>query len=256
MSDEPAQQSDSLTEQIHEAQDRGDQATAQRLFDKRNARDGNETFEEEAEHNRLYGTADEGEDGEDAEAAPVWEPGRVDPLEAVDVETVEGISQVLAQSPEGQTLADEWGGAQSREFESNIGYAKSAADYFEREAPGTAEILGTPLWNPETEQWVVIGNHPAAVKAFAKFGRMLHHGDGLEPVTVPNRARPARQTAQAKGAQSMTATERMQTLTEQIHLALGRGDKIAATRLDKERARLTERMTGNEPIVGSQGRTL
>ena len=52
------------------------------------------------------------------------------------------------------------------------------------------------------------------------------------------------------------AEEKIRDLTAEASTALGRGDRVKADKLYKERGRIADALYGNEPIVGSQGRNL
>lgn len=85
-----------------------------------------------------------------------------------------------------------------------------------------------------------LADHPAFIKPFAKIGaRMSEHGIvvGMSPEETQN------------------AQDKMKELTAQIWDANDSGDRIKVDKLSKERAALSERMSGTGPIVGGPGRT-
>lgn len=125
-------------------------------------------------------------------------------------------------------LRQQWG----RDFDANVRHAQHAADEFglPKDWLATATVDGVPL-----------GNHPNFLKAFAAIGRRVGE-DGFH-------------AAEMTEDRQKSLEQKHRELTAQMHAANQRGDKQEALRLQDERAKISEQLTGGGPLVGANMRT-
>lgn len=153
----------------------------------------------------------------------------------------EGWNQYVEQAVAAEAAADKQFAEQSvaalkqkwgPDYDKNLAIANRAA----------ARIYGDKLADVrsiQTKDGRFVLDHPAFVEAFAQIGREMGEGN-----LGPALSEGERQTVQQK----------IDDLQKQKMAAMDRSDSLAAARLEKEQAALYARLSGNAPVVGSQGR--
>ena len=126
-------------------------------------------------------------------------------------------------------LKQEWRG----DFEPNTVYAQRAVKQFDADGQ-FKQFLET-----ETIGGIPVGNHPAFARFFAKVGRALSEDSvQLEPTET----------------EIASYNEQANAIRAKRNEALARGDQASARRFDEEERAIYARM-GNQPIVGTAGRS-
>ena len=217
-------QLDDLTEKAVAAHGLGQRDEAQKLFDRR------DRLVEGDVAGEVAGEVETGADEGSGESAEIPEPIAQDISDNLMAQLREaGLDEEVDQ------LEQEWG----RDVGANLAYA---ADFMTRF--GEANPAFGAAVDREVERDSII--YPAVLRIAASLGRELVHGD----------------RGQEKGQEQMTGNksaaldDKLTELTEEALRALNRGEKRNATKLFAERDKVAERLYGNEPIVGGEGRNI
>jgi hypothetical protein len=147
----------------------------------------------------------------------------------------------------GENLVRDWGGPESETFRQQLAFAHYAMEEVRKTDPALIERL-------------LEDDDPALVRWAAKLGRSIAYdtGETIYPKlnvplqskgkTMPNETRnvPPRRG-------NVSAGDRHEELTQEMHKALERGDRMRADRINRQRQALSESL-GSEPIVGTGGR--
>ena len=136
-----------------------------------------------------------------------------------------------------QAIRKEWG----RDYDANLNAANTA---FREFAPGTdfKDELGRFVYMgpDESRRGLPANADPAMLQMFATVGRRMSE-DGFMATTSED--------------QRQTLAQQHKDLTEQIHAAHARGDRVAVSPLENQRAEISAKLDGSGPLVGAGGRT-
>jgi hypothetical protein len=198
----------------------GDRRVAARMFAEQNARSGNDVEERGQQAPNL----------DFKPPAPEW--GAVD--QAADDLIDAG----------GADLVRDWGGPESEVFRQQLAFAHYAMEEVRKTDPALIERL-------------LEDDDPALIRWAAKLGRSIAY-DTAEtiypklnvPIQSKGKAMPNETRSVPPRRGNAGAADRHEELTQEMHRALERGDRIRAARIQQQRQALSESL-GNEPIVGS-----
>jgi hypothetical protein len=144
----------------------------------------------------------------------------------------------------GADLVREWGGPKSENFRQNLAFAHFAME----------EVRKT---DPELIARLIEDDDVALVRWAAKLGRSIAYdrGETIYPKAndTPKPKGNKMQNSNTRSTQERRSggnADRHRELTEEMHQALERGDRMRAARLQQQRQALS-RSLGEQPIVGS-----